>query len=260
MTIFQNDTRTTALGDGRYQATLSDNWSIGNVPNGGYSMAVLANAMRDFSSFDATVLMSANYCGRLSAGALDIQVERMTQSRQFDRLQINAEQDGKTALRAWGTLMQAYQDAPGHERPAPQLPLLEDCVKQGTAPNMSIQQRLDMRFSPETAGWLEHRTTPRSQITGWLRLAEPEPWTPEAMMLVADAFPPSIFASRGMTGWVPTIELNVQILKLPSSAWLKCVFHSSYINGNLLVEDGEIWDENDDLIATSRQLAQFRTA
>lgn len=260
MSVFSNDTQTTAMGDGRYKATLTDNWSIGNVPNGGYSMAVLANAMRDFSDYDAPVLMSANYCGRLGAGELDIQIERMAQSRQFDRLQINAEQNGKTALRAWGTLMQSYQDAPSHEQPAPDLPALDDCTDHAATPGMNIHQRFHMRFDPETAGWLQQRTTPRSQIQGWIQLAEPEPWTPESMMLVADAFPPSIFASRGMTGWVPTIELNVQILKVPSSSWLKCVFRSNYINGNLLVEDGEIWDANDDLIATSRQLAQFRTA
>lgn len=280
MNLFLNDTQTVAKGDGAYTATLTNNWSIGDTPNGGYSMAILANAMRDFSDFNAPVAMSANYCGRLKEGDLDLKVERLSQSRQFDRLQINAEQDGVIALRAWGTLMQSYQDDPHHEQPAPKLPPLDQCLALDAAPGMNIHKRFDIRFDPDTAGWTQQQPSERSEMRGWLTLAEPqdvgqskpqpasqltsEPtpqlWTPELMMLVCDTFPPSIFSSRGMFGWVPTIELNVQILKLPTSKWLKCVFRSSFINGNLLVEDGEIWDADDDLVATCRQLAQFKVA
>lgn len=260
MSLFTEDTQTIAKGDGNYNASISNNWSIANIPNGGYSMAVLANAMRDFSDFNAPVLMSANYCGRLQPGPLDINIERLSQSRQFDRLQINAEQDGIIALRAWGTLMQAYQNDPSHEQDAPKLPPLDECTVHTAAPGMNIHDRFELRFDPDTAGWMQQQLASRSEIQGWITMAEQQAWTPELMMLVCDAFPPSIFNSRGMFGWVPTIELNVQILKLPTSKWLKCVFRSRYINGNLLVEDGEIWDANDDLIATSRQLAQFKLA
>ncbi|MEZ4579028.1 MAG: thioesterase family protein [Desulfobacterales bacterium] len=61
-----------------------------------------------------------------------------------------------------------------------------------------------------------------------------------------------------MTAWVPTIEFSVNIRNIPASVWLKCIFRTHFINNGLLEEDGEIWDETGELVAISRQIAQFR--
>jgi hypothetical protein len=38
---------------------------------------------------------------------------------------------------------------------------------------------------------------------------------------------------------------------------LKCYFRTRFITCGLLEEDGKIWDQNDNLVAISRQIAQY---
>jgi hypothetical protein len=44
---FDADTAVTALGAGRYGATLLERWNIAAGPNGGYLAAIIARAMTD---------------------------------------------------------------------------------------------------------------------------------------------------------------------------------------------------------------------
>jgi hypothetical protein len=59
---------------------------------------------------------------------------------------------------------------------------------------------------------------------------------------------------------VPTIEFSVNIRNAPKTTWLKCVFRTRFVNCGLMEEDGEVWDESGELLAISRQIAQFRKA
>jgi len=77
-------------------------------------------------------------------------------------------------------------------------------------------------------------------------------------LLLADSFPPPVFVSQGMVAWVPTIEYSVNVRFIPETKWLKGVFRTHFITGGLLEEDGELWDEYDNLVAVSRQIAQFK--
>jgi acyl-CoA thioesterase len=98
----------------------------------------------------------------------------------------------------------------------------------------------------------------RSEHKGWIRFKHQRPFDAVSLLLMADAFPPPVYASQGMGAWVPTIEMSVNIRKLPASQWLKCVFRTRFITCGLLEEDGQIWDETGELIAISRQIAQYR--
>ncbi|MBT8368552.1 MAG: thioesterase family protein [Deltaproteobacteria bacterium] len=79
-----------------------------------------------------------------------------------------------------------------------------------------------------------------------------------SILLIADSFPPAVLSSQGMVAWVPTLEYSVNIRNLAASDWLKCSFQTRFITCGLLEEDGEIWDQKGNLIAISRQIAQYR--
>jgi len=133
----------------------------------------------------------------------------------------------------------------------------DSCIKVPALPEYSLYGSVDLRLDPESAGWMENRFSDRSVMKGWICFAENRPVDFGALTLFADAFPPAVFASRGMVTWVPTIEYSVNIRQRPSGNRIKGIFSTRFISGGLVEEDGELWDDSDALLAVSRQIAKY---
>ena len=95
-------------------------------------------------------------------------------------------------------------------------------------------------------------------MKGWITFKNPRVYDLLSVLLVADCFPPPAFASQGMMAWVPPIEFSVNVRKIPEATWLKGHFRSRFITCGLVESDGEVWDEAGNIVAISRQIAQFR--
>ena len=54
---------------------------------------------------------------------------------------------------------------------------------------------------------------------------------------------------------MPTIELTTHIRARPAPGWLRVVLRTRLLVDGYLDEDAEVWDEEDRLVAMSRQLA-----
>ncbi|MBS0013163.1 MAG: thioesterase family protein [Desulfobacterales bacterium] len=260
MHLFDTDISVSANPQDGFQAAVSDNWSINGNPNGGYLLAVLASAMTRCSDKSATPILTVNYMSKTVPGPAEIAVETMNRSRQFTRLQARIIQSGTETARAFGTFAVAPEECQirryetGPPEPAPP----ERCIRIPAMPKYTVYDQLEVRLDPSCAGWMENRLSERSEHKGWLRFNDRRCFDVFAVALAADAFPPAVLASQGMVAWVPTLELSVSIRNIAETQWLKCRFTTRFINCGLLEEDGEIWDESNELIAVSRQIAQFR--
>jgi len=259
-TLFQKDIETTETSEGVYKGQISDNWGVNGVPNGGYLMAVMANALLQQTERQAPVVFTANYLNRTSPGEVEIVNDVMVQSKQFDRRQVGLIQGDKERVRAMVTMMDKYDEVSEtrYESEPPQVKPRGECQRMIPFPGYSLFGNVIGLMEPASFGWMKGDLGKNSEHRGWLRLKDEQPWDVESILLASDAFPPPVLASQGLVAWVPTIELTVQIRRIPTSRWLKCVFRSKYITGGLVEEDGEIWDEDGNLVAISRQLAQFR--
>lgn len=244
-----------------YTSSITTNWSINGVPNGGYLMALVTNALLQSSQMKATPIITTNFLNRCQPGGAMVSVERMFLSRNFDRLEARLEQEGKERIRAFATfadeknecLLESYQaKAPDFKNP-------EECVPVPEIPEYSLFARMDIRLDPACTGWFEGKLSDRSEIKGWIKFKDDRPFDLPSILLAADAFPPSVFTTQGMVAWVPTIECSINIRNLPTSEWLKCLFRTRFITCGLLEEDGEIWDKSGNLVAISRQIAQYRS-
>ena len=243
-----------------FKAQVTKNWSINGNPNGGYLMALVANAMHNRSEKKSLSISTAAYLSRCIPGSADIFVEHIGLSKSFDRWESKLFQDGREIVRAMGTFM---DDANGvmekrYEKSAPDVAKVEDCIQIPPMGEYTLYNRMDVRLDPRCAGWFQGSRIDISEHKGWLRFQQDRPWDAPAVLLAADSFPPPVFASQGMIAWVPTIEFSVNIRHIPATPWLKCVFRTHFIHNGILEEDGEIWDENNELVAISRQIAQFR--
>lgn len=257
---FDSDIAVTQTAPDHYAADISEHFSINGTPNGGYLLAILANAMLQQSDKTATPVLTANYLSRTASGKAHVAVETISQSRQFSRLQARLEQQGKETIRCFGTFAIAPEACfvKRYESEVPPVAAVSECIRIPALPGYSVYENLDIRLDPECAGWMENRLSQKSEHKGWLRFPDGRPLDLLALCLAADAFPPAVMASHGIVAWVPTIEFSLSIRNMPAEGWLRCRFQTRFINCGLLEEDGEIWDEQDELIAVSRQIAQFR--
>ena len=260
MNQFQKDTAIQPQEDHVYAVKVSDQWSVNGVPNGGYLMAMMAKAALEDSERNAPVSITANFLKRTDPGDASISNEVMVQSKQFDRRSVSLNQGGKETVRAMITLVTDYEDdaETRYEAVPPAVKPRSECQLNMALPKYTIFNNTVSLMEHDSFGWMAGKPKDLSEHRGWFRLKEEQPWDAMSVLLASDALPPPILASHGMVAWVPTIEMSVQIRRIPTTRWLKCIFKSKYITGGLVEEDGEIWDEDGNLIAISRQLAQFR--
>jgi len=260
MHLFDQDVSLTEAEPLRYKGFVQDNWSVNGIPNGGYLMAIVANAMALASDKRSTPIVTANYLSRTVIGEADLHVEMITRSTQFNRLQASLIQDGREKIRSFGTFADEKIECvlERYETAAPLVAPLEACVTSPKIPNLTLLDNLDIRLDPECAGWFFGKLSDKSEHKGWIRFRDDRPFDLISIFLLADSFPPAVFASQGMVAWVPTIEMSVNVRKIPATRWLKGIFRTRFITCGLLEEDGELWDEEGNLVAISRQIAQYR--
>lgn len=261
MTRFEKDISLTVCGNKQFDGTITPNWSINGIPNGGYLMALMANAMMDHDPSTCNAIVTANFLSRSRPGAARLAVEKIAASPQFERFQCSLHQDGSERIRALGTF--ANQPCNNgfvrYESPLPEIAPRDKCMMMPAMPGYSLFEQMEVYLDPDSVGWVNGSLSEKSEQKGWIRFKEGGGYTVPALLLIADTFPPPVFASQGMVAWVPSIELSVNIRNLPETDWLTCIFRTRFITGGFLEEDGQVWDGSGRLIAVSRQIAQYRS-
>jgi len=247
-------------GNSSFTGLVSDNWSVNGTPNGGYLMAMIASAMLQKSDKKETPTVTANYISRCVPGEAEIAVSEIARSRQFTRFEARLSQEGREKIRAFGTFVSGNNGCSVHryETEAPELAPVEACVAVPPMPKYTLFHNLDLRLDPSCAGWLSGKLADVSQNKGYFRFSDGRPLDLLALFLIIDAMPPAALATQGVTAWIPTIELSVNVRNLPRTDRLKCSLRTRFITCGLLEADGEVWDEEGNLAAISRQIAQFR--
>jgi hypothetical protein len=258
---FDEDTTFASKESFSFEGRVTENWSINGVPNGGYLMAILARAMMQCSESRSTPIITANFLYRCEPGEARVLVEKTATSRQFNRFQASLVQSGKENIRAFGTFASEKNVCvlERNEGSAPGMAELEKCVAVPELPDYSLFSRMDIRLDPDCVGWMFNDLNEISEMKGWIKFKRERPFDVLSSLLIADSFPPAVLSSQGMVAWVPTLEFSVNMRQVPTTEWLQCVFRTRFITCGLLEEDGEIWDEEGDLIAISRQIAQYRS-
>jgi hypothetical protein len=266
---FERDTAIERIGEGRYRGTIDPGWAVidGAAPNGGFVMALAARAMRAPVPHPDPVTVTAHYLASPSPGEVTVDVEILRTGRRHSTVSGRLEQDGREVARLLGTFGDlSTADGPTWvQRQPPPLPPRDECVRftdeaeRGAAdgpPAPPIALRFDHHIPPAALGWTQGRPSGRGGIGGYLTWRDGAPMDTLGLLVVADCYPPAVFDSGvGAIGWVPTIELTVQVRKRPSPGELTSWFSTTAITEGYLEEDGEVWDAEGDLVVLSRQLA-----
>ena len=232
------------------------------MTNGGYLMAMTARVLTNLAVDRELVSLSVHFTRPASAGPVVIEADPVKTGKGFSTFRAEMRQDGKALLTALGTLAQHEREAPSIQLALggpPPLPPPEECIRAVPSTNGPFPPpfvgKVDVRIDPEDAQALEWKPTGTPRFRGWFRLLDGEPLDALAVVQAADSFPPAVFNSGLAVGWTPTLEMTTHIRGRPAPGWLGCSFHTRYVGGGLLEEDGEIWDQEGRLVGLSRQLA-----
>lgn len=273
---FDRGIAVTRLGGGDYAADLDPGWLVGGGVNGGYSLAVIGNAVRDRLTETGHVdpfSVSAHYLSATAPGPAVVETRVVRTGRRFSTVAATLVQDVDgarmpriTALATYGDLDSAHDastDAAAAALhlalPVPDLPPREECVRSSDAPEdvkrmAPLLDRFGTLLDPATAMWAIGKPSRQGVIQGWFELADHRPLDPIALLMVVDALPPVTF-DLGMPGWAPTLELTAHVRARPAPGWAVVRHCTRTVAGGMFEEDCEVWDSTGRLVAQSRQLA-----
>jgi acyl-CoA thioesterase len=246
-------------GQGLFAGTVTDRWNIGTVPNGGYLVTVVLDAVRRGLPHPDPFSVSAHFPARTEPGPVEVAVEQIRAGRQHSTALARLLQDGRPRIvltATYGDLGAARGETVVQAQP-PEMPPPEACIRAEQPVAPVFVQNFDLRLTPESAGWAIGQPSGRGEMAGWIRFVDGRPPDTASLPLMADAFPPPVLNVVG-SPWVPTLELTVHVRARPVDGWLRCRFTTRFLMQGYLEEDGEIWDESGTLVAQSRQLARVR--
>lgn len=253
---FDEETRIERIDDSRFTTTLTGEWNIGDNPNGGYLLAPLQRAMATVSGHPDPLSVTTHYLRPGEVGPAEIEVERIRTGRTIGTVRGRLIQNGKTKIESIAafTDLTAGAHVADVSLPMPDMPPPEACpsrqvLTQGV--DLPIINRVDVRIHPDHVLGASGR---EPVIHGWIRFHDERPVDAAALTLFADAFPPPLFALVGRIGWVPTIELTVQLRRRPVDGWILGSFRTSDIAATRTIEDGLLWDQSGQLVAMARQV------
>ncbi len=244
-----------------FTTELTNAWDIGGNPNGGY---LLASSLRAVAALDARhpdpISVTTHYLRPGSSGrGAEISVETIRSGSRTSTRRTVMSQDGKPRITSLVTMsdlgLWSGPDLAVVE-PPPVAPVSE-CLDRSMLPqgvDLPILSRVEVRLDPATVEAPPDGEA-RGFIAGWIRFTDETPPSALALPLFADAFPPSPIGLLGEVGWIPTVELTVQVRARPVDGWIRACFESRDIGRGMLIEDGLLWDAEANLVAQSRQLA-----
>ena len=276
MHAFDAATRVTRAGDGRYEAFLDEQWSIGGRLNGGYLLALMTRAalaeagrsesgLPDPGRHEHPLAVTGAFAAAAPAGPALVTVEPLRLGRGTSVLRARlGPPDGGTAyveaLVTAGRIADGDPLLPGP--PPPDLPAEERCPRAqvDTGPmHVPLLGQLAERLDPATAGFATGRPSGAGELRAWVRFDDGREPDLLALVLVADALPPPSFDVPGLAlGWVPTLQYTVYLRAVPAPGPLKVRTVARSIGGGAVDEWCDVWDARGRLVAVGSQLAAVR--
>jgi len=256
---FEHDTAVVQTGDNHWRGELYAGWRIGAVPNGGYVLAVAGRALSEALPHKDPLAVNAFYLAPTQLGAIECVVDVLRVGGNTSHASVKMLQQGELKVQ----VMAAYTDLDQLQGPdwsaaeRPRCAPWEECRAGGDS-QLEFRQRVDLRLARGGEVFESREPSGRGEFSGWMQHADGSAPDPISLLMFADAFPPPAFDIVGLVGWVPTIELTVQLRAKPAPGPLQARLLSRHLSRGVVEEDGEYWDSEGTLVAISRQTAKVR--
>ncbi len=240
---------------------ISDLWNVGSIPNGGYLMAHCAKAMATQLEHKDPISVTAYYLDKTDNAQARLEFEPLRAGKSVSTISARLMQEGEERIR----FTAAFSDlsrTKGENYIGQKTPDIADfsaCLPVAEiAPHLRMYEQFNMRFDPACCGWNKGDFREKAEMNAWLEFKDQSKFDVYSLLMVPDMLPPVIFTRYGANGWVPTIEMTVNVRAIPECSRLQLRARTRYMTQGLLEEDVEIWDDKGNILVLSRQLAKLR--
>ncbi len=253
---FTADTAVTQIGPGSFTADLHEHWSSLVGIHGGYTAAIVANAITMAVDDPSRALRSfaTQFAAIPRPGPVDIEVTVERTGKSMTTTSARLVQEGR--------VLQIAHAASSATRPGL---AYDDYVRRrdadpGDTPRFSSSdgvghfQNADVRFDP---GAVLFAGGHEALVAAWLRPLEREPIDAAWLVAMCDILPPAIFSRTTGPVAAATIEYVVHLATVePTVApgeyvYLSC--RSPLSNEGFAVEDATMWAPDGRVLAVARQ-------
>ena len=253
------------LSPGRFSVELSEYYTIVGHPNGGYLQAVmasgaLAGAAEAGSHHVRATAVTTNYMGGPAVGPAELRTQVRRVGRGVSFVHVTLLQDDVVTTESLVTLGTLRDDSVPHyqDAPVPVVAEREQCLASNVDDEVNIRNVIEVRLDPQYAKWTSGEFDGPGEVRGWLRLNDGDSsWDPWSVLLATDAMPPATFP-LGSSGWVPTLQLTSYVRRVPTGEWLRARQWCVIVADGLVDERCELFDDRDELVASSSQIAMVR--
>ncbi len=259
--VFSQSTQVERISPTTHKLHISDLWNVGKIPNGGYLMAHAALAMVEQVPHPHPIAVTGYYLDKSDNAEAQIASEVLRSGKSISTVSASLIQAQSERIR----FIAAFSDLEKTrgenyiEAPAPKIAAFEQCVDIAqVAPMLKMYEQLNIRFDPASTGWLAGKFCDTAEMSAWLEFRDQSPFDVFSLLMIPDMLPPVIFTRFGASGWVPTIEMTVNVRAIPKCSRLQIRGKTRYMTDGLLEEDIEVWSDTGEILALSRQLAKLR--
>jgi acyl-CoA thioesterase len=258
---FSESTRLLSSSPSKAEILVSDLWNVGRIPNGGYLMAHCAKAMSSQIEHKDPIAVTAYYLDKTDNGEATVELEELRIGKSVSSMSAKLIQESSERVRFTAAFSDLEKTKGENycESAAPQIADFDKCLDvSDVAPQLKMYEQFNMRFDPACCGWNEGEYLDKAEMNVWLEFKDQSAFDAYALLMVPDMLPPVIFTRYGANGWVPTIEMTVNVREATQDSRLQIRAKTRHLTKGLLEEDIEVWDSQGNIVAIARQLAKLR--
>ena len=256
---FEIDTAVQRLTDNIYRGEVVAGWRVGQVPNGGYMMAIAGRALSQALPHPDPLTVNAFFLAPCAVGPVECRIDVLRQGGSTSFAEVGMYQDGelKVKLTAAYTDLDRLSGEDWTDVEPPDCPPWDEC-EPSPQKGLEFRERAVLRLATGREVFTERRADGSGEFVGRVTHGDGGDADPISLLMFADSMPPPIFNVLGPVGWVPTVELTVQVRARPAPGPLLARVKAGSLTRGVVEEDGEFWDSRGQLVAICRQTAKVR--
>ena len=265
---FQNALVLEVISENTYKVNPDSRYFVGKTPHGGYLNALMHKALISSVPHSVAISSSIQYLNRIEAKDIILEVEVFKVSIGSSSGMVKLIQDNKicSVFNAICSDFDHMKGFDGLETNPPDIfrdmpmekykELNYDKVSPGLTPSFMLQ--LNCKIHPRHAWWDRdiNENNAEARCSSFMKLDGGMP-DQFALSFYVDVAPPVVSNKYGPLGWIPTYSLSTHIRQMPTTEIVFADFVAKDINKGYFEQDCNIWDLNENLVASSRQLTRI---